>query len=353
MGIITRPVLALALALSLGSGAEASEGSDFLIFPALEGSATSRDPKHRDRSTEIDTDPEIDLFYASARGDLRFLGELFLDRSEQELERLQLGWAFTDAFTAWLGRGHNFLGYWNTQYHHGAFLETAISRPRITEYEDDDGILPQHVTGLFTDLRYPLGKALTSYELAFGVGPELADDGLDTYDLLKPKDGSHDLNLTLRLSYQPLALAPDVLGVFAGATRIPSDTTRFRELDQYQLGGFFNWEPGPLRLLGAVFYVRNDVDARGGHFDADIVSGYIQGERALNPGWSLYARLEQTGGDRGRLQKLFPRGMANARLGGLRYELGANQALKLELSRTRGPTQTDTGLRIQWSAVFP
>ncbi|MFQ5479086.1 MAG: hypothetical protein ACE5E4_10765 [Candidatus Binatia bacterium] len=72
---------------------------------------------------------------------IRVLVEFFLDEAERELERAQVGIAFGPT-AAWIGRFHNPLGYWNTTYHHGTFLQPTIARPDIIQFEGDGECYP-------------------------------------------------------------------------------------------------------------------------------------------------------------------------------------------------------------------
>jgi len=82
-----------------------------------------------------------------------------------DLERLQLGYTFSDSATAWLGRFHTPYGYYNTGFHHGQQIATSLRRPRFLEFEDKGGILPAHTVG------------------AWLTGAIRAGDGKFTYDL--------------------------------------------------------------------------------------------------------------------------------------------------------------------------
>jgi len=64
-----------------------------------------------------------------------------------DLERMQLGYEFSDNTTLWGGRFHTPYGYWNTAFHHGAQIQTSITRPRFIAFEDQGGILPAHSVG--------------------------------------------------------------------------------------------------------------------------------------------------------------------------------------------------------------
>jgi len=126
----------------------------------------------------------IDIFATSRYRNFLFLGELLLAKEEQEIERIQLGWMVGDS-KIWLGRFHNPVGYWNAQFHHGSYLETSISRPSIVEFEDDNGLLPIHLTGLLIEGVIEHDKQGLGYALAVGAGPELSDK-LEPLDVLDP-----------------------------------------------------------------------------------------------------------------------------------------------------------------------
>ena len=95
----------------------------------------------------------LDLYITPQFGDrIRMLVEpnIEVDQSGDtgiDIERLQIGYVFSDQVTGWAGRFHTPLGYWNTAFHHGAQIQTSVLRPRFLEFEDKGGILPAHTTG--------------------------------------------------------------------------------------------------------------------------------------------------------------------------------------------------------------
>jgi len=68
---------------------------------------------------------------------------------DTDLERMQIGYVFSDAATVWVGRFHSPWGYWNTAYHHGQQIQTTLTRPKFLEFEDRGGIIPAHSVGLW------------------------------------------------------------------------------------------------------------------------------------------------------------------------------------------------------------
>lgn len=65
-----------------------------------------------------------------------------------DLERLELIYAVNDHLNLQFGRFHTAIGYYNTAYHHSAFMQTTLGRPFLFDFEDGGGILPVHSVGM-------------------------------------------------------------------------------------------------------------------------------------------------------------------------------------------------------------
>lgn len=65
-----------------------------------------------------------------------------------ELERLLLQYSANDHLNLAFGRYHTHIGYYNTEYHHSAWMQTAMGRPFLYQFEDNGGILPVHNVGI-------------------------------------------------------------------------------------------------------------------------------------------------------------------------------------------------------------
>jgi len=65
-----------------------------------------------------------------------------------ELERLLLQYSANDHLNLAFGRYHTHIGYYNTEYHHSAWMQTAMGRPFLYQFEDNGGILPIHNVGI-------------------------------------------------------------------------------------------------------------------------------------------------------------------------------------------------------------
>ena len=65
-----------------------------------------------------------------------------------DLERLELIYAVNDRLNLQFGRFHTAIGFYNTAYHHSAFMQTTLGRPFLFAFEDEGGILPVHSVGM-------------------------------------------------------------------------------------------------------------------------------------------------------------------------------------------------------------
>lgn len=337
-----------------GSPFPHNHAGDLLLFPAITGT-------HRNVSVpglrQNELQPEANLFFSTDHDRLRFLAELLLDRDEQEMERLQLGWLVQPATTLWVGRFHSPLGFWNTEHHHGAFMQTTISRPSIIAFEDEGGVLPTHITGLLAEGSLDRDHGYFNYAFGIGQGPELLsglEAKLEPVNILEFRNGGR-LAASARLSYRPLGDSVGEFGGFAGYTRIPVVGGTINEVGQTVAGVFYNVETGKLRVVGELFSVTNRLTGPAPTRDADFSAGYLQAEYQAHANWTLFGRLEGTGNAKNNAYLDLNQEFLNARtVAGARFEVGSRQALKLELSRNeRQDDARFNQISLQWSMVYP
>jgi len=98
---------------------------------------------------------QFNLFITSHLTDkVSFLSETIVEADQRtnnfgiDLERLELIYAVNDHLNLQFGRFHTAIGYYNTAYHHSAFMQTALGRPFLFDFEDEGGILPVHSVGM-------------------------------------------------------------------------------------------------------------------------------------------------------------------------------------------------------------
>ncbi len=148
------------------------------------------------------------------RGRFRLFGEYELSNEEHDLERFQVGFEPAADTIIWLGRFHQPASAWNTEHHHGRYLQTAITRPSVELWEDEQGIIPQHISGLYVDSRRPIGaNAGLQISGGAGWGVTIDRDGLQPVDLLDPHVADHRLSLTGRIAYLPSYVGTNSFGL--------------------------------------------------------------------------------------------------------------------------------------------
>lgn len=334
------------------SGAEAS--GDFLLFPALEW----RDDSNADPpgfAVDDEWFGSLDLFATGNVGHFRFLGEWLLTENSQELMRLQLGWQFGADDTVWLGRFHTPIGYWNTAYHHGTYLQTSVSRPGIAAFERGGGPLATHFTGLLWEGSTGAGNGALHYSLGLGAGPVL-DGRLNPFDVTNPDDNrrDHETGAILNVNWRPTPHGRNQFGAFAGQTKINDSTGVFDHTDQTLYGIYGNWHGNRLRLLGAWFHVSNSFEGITAPKE-DFSAAYLQGEYGFGPRTTAYARVETTDDARADALYLgrFGSFVTKRTLAGVRIELTDRQALKVELAARESFDAQADRITVQWSAYFP
>jgi hypothetical protein len=89
------------------------------------------------------------------------------NKSTTTIERVLVQYTPNDFFNLGVGRYHTSLGYYNSAYHHGAWLQTSVGRPLIY---NTSIVFPVHNTGLTVNGRIPSGKLGLNYVVEVGNG---------------------------------------------------------------------------------------------------------------------------------------------------------------------------------------
>jgi hypothetical protein len=335
--------------------------SEFEVFVAAEGLAGSGQPRRRDDDSWFNAD----VIFGLTREKFRVFGEYFITPEEHDLERFQVGYELVPDTMVWVGRFHQPASAWNTEHHHGRYLQTAITRPTIENWEDEEGLIPQHITGVLVESRRPLGpEAGLQMSAGIGASPALSIGGYTPINLIDNNPGRHGLSLTARLAYLPkyigtsstgLLYGHDYIFLRSGAALAALGSSR-ATLGIY--GAYADLTVGDWRFIGTGYYA--DIQLDGPGRDESFISGYIQAERQLRYKLTAYARAE----DSARMQKsryvsLFDDHSGDIDItlrriaGGLRWDYARRQALSLELSHVVSLDKRVYEARFQWSAAIP
>jgi hypothetical protein len=338
-------VLLASLVLSEGS----AMAQEILVFPAL----TAFRLNESGVAASNDVDFGGSIFFSKDYGRLRLLGEVLLNKKEKEVERAQIGWKLNQSATLWAGRFHTPLGFWNTEYHHGAYLQTSINRPKITDYEDEGGLLPLHGMGLLLQTTKRFGDALLNVDASVASGPTIDGASLEPVAFLRPQRFGKT-GVSAKVAWQPDATSPTQIGASFAKFDLPVAGAPADLLSQLVVNGFVNWESGPWRILAEAYVTRHRANESGVLNHNTITSTYIQGEYRFNDKWSGYGRLESNRApSTDALISRNPGFARNNSVIGARVELPAHFALKVEVgSQQRFDGSNARYAGIQLSTVF-
>jgi hypothetical protein len=357
-------LLCIALSLPWAGSAFAQHehsSSDFEVFVAAEAFHGTRQTRREDADPWIDAD----VVFGITKHQFRVFGEYYITPGERDLERFQMGFEFVPETVLWIGRFHQPASAWNTEHHHGQYLQTDITRPYIERWEDEHGLIPQHITGALFESRHPLGND-GAVQVSGGVGaaPAVSDRELDAIDLIGANPGRHRLSVTGRLAYLPQYVGASSMGLLFGhddlsvssARTLASLHSHAAKLSIY--GAYIDWTADPWRIVAANYYV--DIALTEANRNESFISGYLQVERQLPGRFTIFGRVE----DSARMQEsryvaLFDDADGDIETAlrrqalGVRWDYTRRQALTFELSHIVSLTQTSNELRAQWSAAIP
>ena len=101
-----------------------------------------------------------------------FFGEVSLtakdDKYSIEVERANVRFDFADEFKISAGRFHTPVGYWNTAFHHGSWLQTSVARPEMIKF--GSRFIPTHFVGLIAEGGFPTSPLGLGYSVGIGNG---------------------------------------------------------------------------------------------------------------------------------------------------------------------------------------
>ena len=244
--------------------------------------------------------PRLELFLTSTQGKLSFLAETMFEVGDAnefgiDMERIEIGYLFSDKFRLRVGRFHTAIGYYNDAYHHGRYFQMTVDRPTMVRFEDEGGLIPAHSVGLHGDGRLPLGGAGNlryDAEVTNGRG---STPGMVT-NLDDPNNGKM---YNLRLRFEPTAIDGLVIGGSAtydviSASVDGSGEAPFVSIRELIFGGHLAYLENRIHVIGEYLFIQhhNDSASWTGNtqagflelgYDAGIIGPYVRGELAHFP----------------------------------------------------------------------
>lgn len=331
LAAVEREVGEMAAAGSIASGSSGLPVHGFADIGA--GTRAAVDPDHKGFAVG-----SLDFYLTPELGErTRALFELNFEVEEDgeiatDLERAQIGYQISNGATVWLGRFHTPYGYYNTAFHHGQQISTALRRPRFLQFEDAGGIMPAHTVGLWLTGAHRLGGARWTYDAFVGNAQQIEDGTLNPH-----QSGMTDAEFTLGGNLGYLAggsLDGLKVGLSYYTSTVTDDSlvpnrTRVNNYGVYATFDTDRWE----NLIEFYHFDNEDLSGTSGshHSNAGFVqlayrlerfTPYARYERATLDQADAYFATQTSGGSYYRSAL------------GIRFDLDLASALKLELGRT-------------------
>src|SRR3990170_120901 len=291
----------------------------------------------------------LDLYLAQTLDDIDILLELGVEEGdEMDVERLTIGYTFSDTLRVRVGRFHTPLGFWNNAYHHGVQLQPTIERPDFLKFEDDGGILPVHVIGGYLSGWVSTAVGAIEYGAMIGNGPGITGGVLDPNNI---SDNNNGKAIAFNLALSPAAVSGLKLGVSGHAAEITDDLATV-EVDQTIFGAAITCSVANADIAVEYFSIQ-DKDAST---DIDYTSGAYYGliTYAYKEKWVPYLMYENMS-----IKEADPYFISLGTVDtteltlGLRYNINYRSSLKGEYRRIIDEGDEDWNeYALQWALAF-
>jgi hypothetical protein len=253
---------------------------------------------------------------------------------EIEVERLWVQYELAPWLRFKLGREHDPVTYWNRRFHHGAWVQTSLTRPRIVQFEEDDGLLPIDVTGLELNGRFDGSPGALEYVAGVYNGRGRTPDEIQSVG-----DRNANKALTFHLRGSPGPRPSLWVGASVYRDEIPPDPrdpARGGSIGEWIVGGFVLDRFGPVEVIGEAIWVEHRDRAASQTYET--FGAYGQASVALGP-ITPYLRVE--GADVARADPFYdPVVIDSLRgIGGVRWDAHDSIAVKLEYGFGREKSQ--------------
>jgi hypothetical protein len=262
-----------------------------------------------------------------------------------DLERLQITFRSSDFLNLSAGRYHTGIGYYNAAFHHGAYFETPIDRPRVFAFEDEGGVLPVHDVGVSARGIVPKTGSSLRYLAEVGNGRDYessAEGGSHEH----PADSNGAKATNLGLSFRPFGSASLELG-----TSYYRDSVPRRDDTSVDLGiaaAYAVYRTPAIELMAE--WLRLQERSKGGATFAND-AGYLQASRAWGK-WRPYYRYDRLAVDPA-TPFIGATGSYRSNIVGLRIDPMLWVGLKAQYEHTDEPGQSGIdAIRAQLVFVF-
>lgn len=298
----------------------------------------------------------FDIYLAPQLGDrVKGLVELAFEYNDEgvlgsDLERLQLGYTVNDNLTIWAGRFHTPYGYWNTAFHHGAQIQTSITRPRFINFEDGGGILPAHTVGAWATGKFDTGAGKLHFD-AFAGNSDTMRDGVLDYNAAGVTETSPSAGFNVGIS----PVEGLTIGVHALQEKIGIESAGVQTglVDMNMAGGYAFYESDKWEVI-AEYYGFSNADRFGSAGTNTSTASFIQAGYQVADRTTAFARYEKA--DLSKTDPYFTNASSYSQNTiGMRYDLDPRSAVKLQVEQIKDEANGNNAVnwvRAQYSVRF-
>ncbi len=287
---------------------------------------------------------------ASLDNSLSIFGEFSMTAKDSSystgLERMIVKYSFSDQFKLSVGRYHSPVGYWNSAYHHGSWLQTTVSRPEFVKFGSK--IVPIHFVGALFEGTLTNNRLGLSYKAGFGNGrhANVAQAG-DAGDINGEKAWM------LQINAQPLEFFGLNAGLGFYSDRVSPDDRP--DIDEQTVTAYIAWAKESPEVLVEFLHSSHE-RVSDNTVNGDVNAWYVQFAYRLkgkNRQWKPYLRAERTRVDASD-PLLGDQGLNyDAGIIGLRWDFSDYAAIKAEYRNEEfNDTGRENNFRLQISFVL-
>jgi hypothetical protein len=290
---------------------------------------------------------DLDLFVTSYLSDKSMvLSEIaFSETADQNfnvnVERLLFKHNFNDYLKASFGRFHTATSYYNSVFHHGDWLQTAVDRPLVVQFSSNGGLLPSQAVGVSVTGRVPSRALGLNYIFEYGTSDTVRPN------ILSPDEHAIDEGNGNGITAGLFAKPPGVPGLDIGGSfyhdRLsPTLTSSGGEgsgggenaalhIAQSIASAHAVYVTPRFEFLNEAFLIRHQVQETGAEFNTAAFYSLIS--QKYRQKWRGYFRYQYANASVE--SPLFPDvGLRHGPSAGVRYDWSDYVALKLQYDRT-------------------
>lgn len=263
-----------------------------------------------------------------------------------DLERFLLKYDYNDRLRMSFGRYHTAIGYYNTAFHSGKWLQTTADRPLIMEFAAHGGLLPTQAIGVSVTGLIPSGNLGLNYLIEYGSSDTIRPE-IDGSGVLEDENNGNSMSVAL------FARPDAIRGLQLGASFYHDKISYFEvglstRASQTIVNAHVIYTRHGIEFLNEGFLIRHALEHS--NTTLNMPAFYTQLSKRVGS-FQPFFRYQYVNAN---LRSMFEEvGLRHGPSFGTRYDLNDNVAFKVQLDHTVRENQPDlNGLQTQLAFTF-